>query len=112
MPKKPPLHRPPGYAGGEQQHRQYDIQRGSARERGYTSQWERARKAFLSTNPFCVMCEREGRISPATIVDHIAAHRSDRRLFWDRNNWQALCKPHHDRDKQREERGTEREDVT
>ena len=29
-------------------------------------------------------------------LDHIIPHRGDRRLFWDRNNWQALCKSCHD----------------
>jgi len=52
------------------------------------------------------MCIKDGRITPATVVDHIIPHRGDQKLFWDTANWQALCKPHHDRDKQREERGS------
>ena len=36
-------------------------------------------------------------ISAAVIVDHIKPHRGDKVLFWDRNNWQPLCKMHHDR---------------
>ena len=69
------------------------------------------RKLYLTAHPLCVMCEREGRLTPATVVDHIVAHRNDQRLFWDQSNWQSLCKPHHDREKQREERGPVREDV-
>ena len=38
------------------------------------------------------------------MVDHIKPHKGDETLFWDETNWQALCKPHHDIDKQREER--------
>ena len=34
---------------------------------------------------------KEGRYTKATDVDHIVPHRGDRDLFWDRNNWQALC---------------------
>lgn len=30
------------------------------------------------------------------MVDHITPHKGDRGLFWDRNNWQALCKTCHD----------------
>ncbi|MCB5173664.1 HNH endonuclease [Microvirga sp. SM9] len=56
-------------------------------------------------NPLCGMCQREGRITPATVVDHIQAHKGDQELFWNTDNWQPLCKPHHDRDKQQEERG-------
>lgn len=52
------------------------------------------------------MCEAEGRTTAASVVDHIKPHRGDQALFWDRANWQPLCKPHHDRDKQREERGS------
>lgn len=31
----------------------------------------------------------------ATVVDHVVPHRGSKRLFWDHNNWQALCTPHH-----------------
>ena len=27
----------------------------------------------------------------AQVVDHIVPHRGDKELFWDKNNWQALC---------------------
>ena len=37
-------------------------------------------------------------------VDHIIPHRGDQKLFWDRNNWQALCKPCHDRKTGKEDR--------
>lgn len=30
-------------------------------------------------------------------VDHIIPHKGDPELFWDQDNWQSLCKPHHDR---------------
>jgi hypothetical protein len=42
------------------------------------------------------MCEAEGKLTPATVVDHIVPHRGDRRLFWDKTNWQPLCKRCHD----------------
>ena len=50
------------------------------------------------------MCERDGLIVAATVVDHKRPHRGDEHLFWDPDNWQALCKAHHDREKQRTER--------
>lgn len=53
------------------------------------------------------MCQAEGRITAASVVDHIVPHKGDQALFWDvEGNWQALCKLHHDSQKQREERGT------
>jgi len=112
MPQRPPFHHHFGHRTEAQRNRAHDAQRGSSRQRGYTSQWERARKVFLDANPLCVMCERENTISPATIVDHIRPHRGYWQLFWDKTNWQPLCKRHHNREKQREERGPVREDVT
>jgi 5-methylcytosine-specific restriction protein A len=33
----------------------------------------------------------------AIVVDHIIPHRGNKELFWNRENWQPLCRPHHDR---------------
>lgn len=67
-----------------------------AGERGYNARWRRARKAYLQHHPLCVKCLEEGKYVQATVVDHIVPHRGDPVLFWDENNWQALCKKHHD----------------
>lgn len=77
----------------------HDRKRLSARERGYTSEWQKARAAFLAVHPYCAMCA-----APATTVDHIVPHKGDDRLFWDKANWQSLCVPCHSRRKQRLER--------
>ena len=70
----------------------------SASGRGYGSRWQKVSKQFLRENKFCVMCLRESppRYTLATVVDHIVPHRGDNHLFWDRGNWQPLCKRHHD----------------
>ncbi len=65
--------------------------------RGSGRAWQKARKEYLAAHPLCVMCQKEGRYTKATVVDHIIPHRGDERLFWDRTNWQALCKMHHDK---------------
>jgi len=85
--------------------REFDQRRGSARERGYNSRWEKARKTYLMRNPLCVMCHKEGRVTPATVVNHKTAHRGDQQLFWDQSNWEPLCKRHHDSDAQIIDRG-------
>ncbi|MCI5096646.1 MAG: HNH endonuclease [Rhodobacteraceae bacterium] len=64
--------------------------------------WIRASKAFLRRNPLCHDCAELGAVEPATEVDHIQPHRGDVRLFWDRSNWQSLCKPCHSRKTARE----------
>lgn len=70
-------------------------------ERGYGYKWQKAREAYLLANPLCVMCYHDGRVTAATVVDHIKAHRGDMRLFWDRGNWQGLCQHHHSSHAQR-----------
>lgn len=72
-------------------------------ERGYGFRWQQARERFLSDNPLCCYCQREGRVGAATVVDHREPHRGDQRLFWDESNWDPLCKFHHDSAKRREE---------
>ena len=71
--------------------------RASAYSRGYTRNWQHARLAYLTLHPLCVLCQAAGRIEAATVIDHIVPHRGDHQLFWDRSNWQALCKACHDR---------------
>lgn len=75
-----------------------DANRPSAAKRGYGRKWQRVRESFLGMNPSCVNCLREKKQHiPATVVDHIVPHRGDTKLFWDRENWQPLCKKCHDR---------------
>lgn len=64
-------------------------------ERGYGYKWQQARKKFLRAHPICVRCYAEGKITEATVVDHIVPHRGDMSLFWDKSNWQPLCEHHH-----------------
>ena len=66
--------------------------------------WRAEREAFLSANPLCADHLKRGRSVAAVVVDHIVPHRMDLKLFWDRKNWQALCKHCHDSHKQRLER--------
>jgi len=65
----------------------------------------RRRAAYLAQHPLCVFCEREGVVTAAAVVDHVVAHQGDHDRFWDSDNWQSLCKRHHDSAKQRQEKG-------
>jgi 5-methylcytosine-specific restriction protein A len=66
--------------------------RKSAHQRGYDHRWQVARLAYLRRNPLCILCQREDRLTIATVVDHIIPHRGNAKLFWDSaNNWAALC---------------------
>lgn len=74
-----------------------DRMRGGASARGYDTRWREARAIFLKQHPLCAFCLAEGKIVPATVVDHIIPHRGDQRLFWDQTNWESLCKECHDK---------------
>jgi 5-methylcytosine-specific restriction enzyme A len=100
MPQAPAQHRRPGqaaYVVRERMRKQsIDVDRGSAAQRGYGHKWRQYRIGYLRSHPLCRSCESKGRLTSATIVDHIKDHRGDVRLFWDPNNHQPMCKRCHD----------------
>jgi len=71
----------------------------------YNRRWRKARKVFLDLNPLCKFCAAQGKITAASVVDHITPHRGDPSLFWDKSNWQPLCSVHHQATKQAIEKG-------
>lgn len=85
--------------------RAIDAARPTARERGYNTRWDKARKTYLARHPICVRCEAEQRTTPATVVDHREPHGGDQRKFWDTANWQALCATCHNRKTATEDSG-------
>lgn len=76
----------------------------NANERGYTYRWQQARARYLGKHPLCCMCEEEGKVTAATVVDHIKPHKGNDALMWDETNWQPLCDHHHSSTKQRMEK--------
>lgn len=74
---------------------QRDRNRGSARQRGYTAQWDKASLAYRRANPLCIGCQALGLLKLATVVDHIEPHKGNQALMWDASNWQPCCAWHH-----------------
>ena len=72
-------------------------------QRGYGHRWRKVREGYLRSHPICVICYKQNRVTAATVVDHIKPHNGCQKLFWDKTNWQALCKTCHDSVKQSEE---------
>lgn len=98
MPVRPPTHKPPGALAPQERKRQFDRERGRSENRKlYTYAWSQSSKLFLLRNPLCVSCLEQGLTAEAKVTDHIIPHKGDRELFWNPRNWQALCKPCHDR---------------
>ena len=74
-----------------------------------TAAWKRARATQLRKHPLCEMCEQQGILTPATVVNHRKPHRGDVTLFLDPANHESTCKTHHDSAIQSHERtGVER----
>lgn len=71
------------------------AKRGSARQRGYTKQYERAREWVLKRHPLCAVCRVEGRITPATVTHHIVPLAEGGTNSAD--NLLPVCKGCHDR---------------
>ena len=73
------------------------------RDSAHRAMFEHNRKIIIATQSVCGICGKPvdktlkypDPMSPT--VDHIIPHRGDPELFWDRSNWQALCKNCHDR---------------
>jgi len=75
--------------------RRYNQQRGTAKERGYTPQWEKVRKIKLQLTPLCERCESMGKIVPATMVHHKIAIAAGGAPL-DLENLVSCCNPCHE----------------
>lgn len=72
-----------------------------------TARWRKLRLKIFARDMFTCQWPQCGLTTADTsqlVADHRKPHRGDELLFWDENNLQTLCKPHHDGVKQREER--------
>jgi 5-methylcytosine-specific restriction endonuclease McrA len=64
-----------------------------------TKRWKLMRARQLAAEPCCRICAQKGLAVPAVVVDHRTPHKGDKKLFFDANNLQSLCKEHHNSDK-------------
>jgi 5-methylcytosine-specific restriction protein A len=74
---------------------QIERGRGSAAARGYDARWRAFRADYLRDHPLCIN-NHDGRIVPATVVDHIITLRLAPHRKYEKANLQALCKRCHD----------------
>ena len=68
-----------------------------------TARWRKLRLIHLGAEPLCRMCKADGKVTPATVCDHVVPHKGNPERFFG-GPFQSLCKPCHDRHKQSEER--------
>lgn len=106
MPRKPPVHRPPGHRTDGQRKSEHDARRKKdQRWRAWykLAVWLERRADQLRREPLCRMCRKKGRITAATIADHVIPHKGDWVLFI-AGELQSLCTNCHNSEKQSEER--------
>jgi 5-methylcytosine-specific restriction enzyme A len=59
-------------------------------------EWKRIRTAHLARFPLCQRCLTEGRMTAATVVHHVKAHKGNLELFYDGENLASSCAKCHD----------------
>lgn len=65
----------------------------------HTTRWTKLSRRYRMAHPLCAECQRNGRIEPATCVDHIVPWPvCGEQGFFDESNLQPLCnKCNHDK---------------
>jgi len=76
----------------------YGRRRGHEGQYSYlyrTKRWRAIRAAQLQSEPLCQgQCKEKGRITAATVCDHIEPHKGNMDKFW-RGPFQSLCEHCH-----------------
>lgn len=68
----------------------------SASQRGYGAQHQRLRKILLAKEPLCRPCQAKGRVTAATIADHVVPIAKGGAIY-DLSNMQPVCADCHDK---------------
>jgi 5-methylcytosine-specific restriction protein A len=74
----------------------YNAVRPKRHEFYNTARWQKLRAWFRGQHPLCQECERQGRVNPSKIVDHIVSIE-DGGDMTSADNLQALCVACHNR---------------
>lgn len=85
--------------------KQQDARRGSSRDRGYGTRWDKYSRWFRQqvhcpecgrNHVLCERCQKIGRYEPSEMVDHIAPVQSaDDPRMWEHSNHQGLSRACH-----------------
>jgi 5-methylcytosine-specific restriction protein A len=92
MPTRPPTHQ---QLARQPRKPWFREDKRTTTERGYGYDWQQLRAQHIAEHPLCVECEREGRVTAATQIDHVIPHKGDDSLRLDPRNLQSLCDNHH-----------------
>jgi len=90
MPNAPKQYRPPGWKSPAERERSSPSRTHPGRKLYASQRWKDLRAVQLAQHPLCAECERQGRVTPATVCDHIEPHKWDLYKFW-AGPFQSLC---------------------
>lgn len=62
-----------------------------------TQSWRRLRKRKLAESPLCELCNEQGYVTAAVIVDHIKPIKTNPELKLKKSNLRSLCQSCHNR---------------
>jgi len=68
-----------------------DRARGTFRERGYDTRWDKLSKRWRRLHPLCALCKAQGKTVLGDLVDHIVSVRRAPERVLDESNLQTLC---------------------
>lgn len=91
MPHRPPTHKPLPVRVWRDPKLNLPLEQPHRWRRGYDKDWERFRRRFLATHPFCRDCLANGQTTAAKDVHHILRLRDHPLLRLDQRNCMALC---------------------
>ncbi|WP_200760466.1 HNH endonuclease [Effusibacillus dendaii] len=80
----------------KQEHRSYKQRRTDKEEQAFynSKEWRVLRSMKLRRDPLCEECQRQGRLIPAVLVDHIQPIKQGGARL-DMDNLQSLCRACH-----------------
>jgi 5-methylcytosine-specific restriction enzyme A len=67
-----------------------------------TQRWKRMRRAQLQREPLCAFCMKQGKLTAASVADHVEPHRGNEQMFW-HGELRSLCQFCHSGTKQQQE---------
>lgn len=74
------------------QRKPWQQTRGTNKERGYSTDWNKLRNAYIAEHPLCERCEAQGHITEAKEVHHKEQFQGiDDPLRLDPNNLESIC---------------------
>jgi len=79
----------------QEQKRYNHYDRDDQTNKRYGRSWAKIRASFLSANPLCVICKRDGRLTPAELAHHKRKLTDGGTNDW--SNLMALCSECHSR---------------